>query len=225
MTSADLHEDLLLEWQSLPHHVGKIFAQDGIIDPEYWASSPCRVLFLLKEAYFDPKKASLDVDQRWDLRRLVRDDEGEPRGNIALTEAEWAYAIHCIAERRDPRLPDRTNHAELRKALLSSAIVNVKKSDGKRHSDDDDIAWYAREDGPLLRQQVDNIAPDVIICGKVWEHVKFLWKPSKLDLDAVWREGYCTIVDYWHPANQFPRLLNYYTLVYLLTRAGVYRHS
>lgn len=222
--STDLHEELLLEWESLPHHAGKKFALDGIIDPNLWEASPCRVLFLLKEAY-PPEGAHSDVGERWDLRRVVREGNDEPKGNIALTEADWAYAAHRITSGLDPRMLDRTNRTELRKALFSSAIVNVKKSDGQRHSDDEDIAHHARKDGPLLRRQINLIAPDVIICGGVWDQVKFLWNTSTVAFDSVWDDDKYSIVDYWHPANQFPRLLNYYSLVYLLTRAGIrHRH-
>jgi hypothetical protein len=213
----EAHENLLSEWRDLEHHVGKGFILDGIIDPIRWSAASRRVLLLLKEAYDEP-----GVTEGYDLRTVIRDRWKGPKYNIWWKAAYWCFGAH--ANDGFPEMPaDDAAYSGASEALLSSAIANVKKSNGRSESSDEEIAQYARRDGDYLKRQVELIDPGIVICGNTWAAVRHLWPAARKVIDLVWENDGTLIVDFWHPANQFPNKLNYYSLGFLLHRAGAYK--
>lgn len=212
------HEKLLDEWAQQHHHVGKGFVRDGIIDPNKWKYVQCRVLFINKEAYDDKKP-----NQDWDLRELIRDNWKGPAFKIWWLIAYWAYAIHNWKSCRIPQMPNTKEEYELAsKALLSSAAINVKKSDGKKSSDNDEINDYVKKDGIFIKKQIELIDPQIIICGNVWEHIKeHIWPEATERYHMVYKADKYIFIDLWHPSNPYPNNLNYYTLCAVLHASGV----
>lgn len=211
----DPHEELLKEWAASARHYAKCFIRDGIIDPGRWSQAPRKVLFILREAYGDPTDT-----EGWDLRTVIREWDG-PKYKIWWTVSYWAYALHRASLHSVPPFPvDATAFKAARQALLSCAAINIKKSGGKSSSDLDDLASYANSDGIFIRRQVDLIAPQIVVCGNVWSLIQRFWPDARQVYDAVWEAGGRTIIDFWHPANQFPNQLNYYALAALLQNSG-----
>jgi len=208
----DAHESLLEKWSRRPQHAGECFIQDGIIDADRWARAKPRVALLLKEAYDEPGATAA---QSWDLRKFLR--ETGPKWKIWWTAAYWCYAVRQLGSGNLPPFPVEEHDAK--EALLSSAIVNIKKSGGRSYSDIGEITRVAKDDGLLIREQIDLINPQVVICGYTWECVKPLWPEPDRIYDLVWRVGERVFVDFWHPANYYPDQLNYYAL------AGVLQNS
>ncbi|HQR03590.1 MAG: hypothetical protein JSR19_02105 [Proteobacteria bacterium] len=211
------HEALLDRWSKQPHHKGKGFIRDGIIDPELWGRAPRKVLLLLKEAYDEP-----GVTEGFDLREVIRDEWKGPRYKIWWTAAYWCYAIHhassCI-----PALPESDrDYAAAGHSLLSSATINIKKSHGRSTSDDTEIGHLAQRDGEFLRAQVETIDPCVVICGNTWWAIRHLWPDAELIYGGlVWRVRSRLFIDFWHPANRFPNALNYYALGCLVQNSDI----
>jgi hypothetical protein len=215
----DAHEILLTECSQGPHHQGKgkYFIKDGIVDPRRWASAARpKVLLLLKEAYHGES-------EHWDLREYVRKLEHPDRS--LLNSAYWCYAIQCIARGSLQPVPFRatrkSEYEQAVEALKSSAIVNVKKSEGKSESSDEEIADYAKKDGPFIRQQIELIKPDVVVCGNTWVPVEHLWPDKDKDYihDGVCRVGRTAVfINFWHPSrrNLIADEIKYYALVGLL---------
>jgi hypothetical protein len=207
------HDELLDKWSELKHHQekGKCFIKDGIVDPSRWASARPKVLLLLKEARH---KGSV----RWDYREYLRKDY--PPNRTLQNSAYWCYAIHRIVRGNLPPVPfpgtRKSEYIKAVEALRSSAIVNVKKSGGRSISSDEDIAYYAKKDGPLLRQQIESIKPDVVVCGNTWECVNQLWQDKDLVYDGVWRVGQSVFINFWHPSYRISDELKYYALAGLL---------
>ena len=197
-------EEVLDKWAQREHHADKGFIRDGIIDPARWRKAPRKVLLLLKEGYGE--------GEDWDLRELIREQWQRPKGNVWWKAAYWCYA----AQNAVPRIPAFPSLDDDRKALiealLSAGAVNIKKSDGGSSSNDDDIERYATADGDLLKSQIDLINPDIVICGNTWWFVKHLWPMAQQIYDLVWMSDGVLFVDFWHPANRFPHVLNYYAL-------------
>jgi hypothetical protein len=208
----DSHEDLLETWSLEPHHQGQCFIKDGIIDNGRWRSVDLKVLLLLKEG------RDSGSSRTWDLRKYVR--ESDPNPGTLRNAAYWCYAIQHIKRGTLPGLPlasERT--AEYRKAveaLRSSAIVNIKKSNGQSSSSPDDIASYAMRDKKLIQRQIQLIAPKIIICGYTWRFVEDWW-PGKVRLhDGVWQVGQRVFIDFWHPSFPVSEDLKYYALAGLI---------
>jgi hypothetical protein len=184
------------------------FIKDGIIDPSRWSTAKTKILFLLKESYDGPK----------DLRVEIR-ETGFAKWQIWRKCAYWCYACHHVFLDTLPPFPDHDPaFREASDLFLSSAILNIKKSNGRHPSDYEDLAPYAREDGDLIRQQIELISPKIVISGNVWYKDEF-WPEARQVYDFVWQAGDRFIVDFWHPACQFPNKLLYYTLSCSLANA------
>jgi hypothetical protein len=208
----DRANSLLTEWAGRSHHRERGFVLDGIIDPDRWLTSPRKVLFLLKEAYSDPDKPA-----DWDLRAAIRADWKGPKYQIWWNVSEWALAIQQTTAAGSPAfLDERWRHDALAESLLSSAIVNLKKSSGQKSSDAADLRDFVSRDGDLLREQIQGIRPDIILCGSTWPLVAHLWPDARQTHDRVWQGSDSTFIDFWHPANRYPRRLNYYALSFLM---------
>lgn len=210
-------ESLLDAWAQRSHHVGRQFARDGIIDDTRWNSTRPRVLFLLKEAYADESEGPA-----WDLCHHIRDKLMGPKGKMWNTVSQWAYLImqgsHSSIVSYPEAYQDRPGRSQ---ALLSSAVVNIKKSGGTSTSDIEDLKHFATLDADLIRKQVSIIDPDIVICGYTWpiaqEHV---WTDAHQIYDLVYESDACLFCDFWHPANKYPDQLHYYALASVLSQSG-----
>jgi hypothetical protein len=215
------HELLLDKWASLARHQGKCFIRDGIIDSGRWSQAQRKVLFILREAH-----GEADDIVGWDLREVIRNEWEGPKYKIWWTIAYWAYGILRASPDHFPPMPDDDIAFEAaREALLSTAAINIKKSGGSSSSDWEDLVSYANEDGALIRQQIELIAPEIVVCGNVWSLIQDLWQGSRQVYDGVWIANGRAFIDFWHPANQFPNRLNYYALAALLQNSGALNRS
>jgi|SRR5580698_1685526 hypothetical protein len=201
----DEHEALLDEWGRRPLHVGRCFIKDGIINVDLWQTAKPRILFLLKEAYGAPGTTAND---NWDLRERLRNDG--PRWQTWVPAARWSYAIQEIASRGFSEFPNDDD--AIARALLSSAIVNIRKSGGGSASSSTELRNCVRDDGWFLRKQIDLIDPRIVVCGSTWGHVKELWPEASKAYNLVWRTHNRLFVDFWHPSNRCPKEMAYYAL-------------
>jgi len=203
------HESLLRRWRSRARHD---LVCDGIFDEGLWASAPTRVLFILKEAY-----DSDNPGKGWDLRDLARQE-----GFKGVTLREMSHWARALVEPTQgyPCSDDVVLH----NALLSTASINVKKVPGGTYAHDKEIRDHANDYGDLLQEQIEIIDPDVIVCGSTWWAIRHLFQTSTLgdSTDRIHKaENGKVFLDFWHPANRFPRLMNCATLTELARRAKV----
>ena len=218
--------NLLMNELSVEHHKkGRVnFISDGAVNADIYKRSYPKIAFFLKEAY------SENCDGDWSLTERLN--------NGAMTKmwgtvAEWVYGIRNTTETDIPKKPQLS--AEEKTALLRTvAVVNVKKSDGKKCSDYTDLLRYAEEDRAWLKKELDLLAPDIIVCGNNSSLLRLLYgakvngqKVSSgglIDAEFMRDHGYAfvgtqIIIDYYHPANQYPAILNYYTVCSLYQQA------
>ncbi len=156
------------------------------------------------------------------------------------TVAELTYGLLNTTE---TSIPSYTEAKALTKSdksdmLQRIAVVNVKKSAGKPQSKWADLIEYAQNDADLLRKQIDLIAPDIIVCGNNSSLLRIVYGASvdsennvlddgemdKKTHDFMSKNGYVRfdnklIIDFWHPANQFPKMMNFYTLCSIYQKA------
>ena len=209
------HEEVLDDWQA--RYPDATFISDGPIDLDRWCAISRRVLFLAKEAYGD-----FGPGQSWDLPELVREEWQGPKHKFWWTLGYWAYGIHRLADGPMPPSPWTVGQKweqDVTESLLSSAVVNIKKAHGRSRSSDDDLRQYVRQDGDLLKQQVQSLSPQVMVCCNTWHLVGDIWPNAGRVSEQVLRMDDMLVLDFWHPANYYPSVLCYYGVLALLQRA------
>ncbi len=204
--------ELFKEWKEKEIHKKSIFIEDGIIEKDRWfnpKNQDKKILFFLKEAY--------GGEENWDLCSEIREEWKGPKYKIWWTVSYWAYAIQELFKGKRPVHFSEIESQKCSDYLLSSAIVNVKKSSGKSSSTVDNLAKYAMEDKTLLLKQIDLINPDIILCGYTKEYLPLeADKVENTDFIYKTKSG-ILIIDFWHPANQYPDNLCFYGLCYVLS--------
>ena len=182
--------------------------QDGIVDPDHYAG----ILFLLKEAY------SREPGRRtWDLCGHLAD---YGPWKMWHRVAKWTDGLlNTTADHLEPYCKDM-EYDRANALLRKIAVVNVKKVDGKPESDGEDLERFAREDADLLRRQIREAKPRIIVCGNTFAYLQTVFGLKKaqycdnwyywLELDGL---GRVLVLDYYHPAVRYPELMTYYGLV------------
>lgn len=217
---------LMTEWASSHRQRGwKTFISDGFVDEELYLQSSPKICFFLKEAY------SKDEGDDWNLTAWL---SGGAMTRMWGSVAEWTYGIRGTTISHIPAKPSLSD-AQKTALLKTISVMNVKKSNGSVQSNYADLLQYAQSDQHYLRRELELLNPDVIVCGNNSSLLRLLYGSSVLpknkvdgdgliDYDFMSRNGYVLmgekiILDYYHPANQYPSIMNYYTICSLYQQA------
>lgn len=195
--------DIFQEWKLKPLHKDKLFITDGVIDESLWNSSENKIMFLLKEAY-DSKRS----EGSWDLPKLIKRKGAS--GRTFKPMAQWAYGVSEVMQSGDIASYKQSGE-KIKDALFSSAVVNLKKSQGKSKSRKSDLEKYVNEDWKLIDSQIKDINPKVVLCGNTWSLVKDKIPHTKIS-DRVYQSDGLFFVDFWHPSNRASNAMSYYSL-------------
>lgn len=202
------------------NHREEIFVRDGVVCPDIWFSQQIRPLYLLKEAYSDPG------DPDWSLVSYLLAEESVGKHTTWKRISEWTQGLfHTTAT---PVFP----YSKVEKGIKRGdpiyhqiAVMNVRKSGGKKNSKMNAIRHYAETDQKELLEQITLIDPTMIVCGYtisclniiLGKTVKDYARPETFSADLFFLSelnGHPLIaLDYWHPSNQFPDMMNYYGLM------------
>ena len=197
-----------------------VFVSDGVVNHDIWdnRSHGKHILYVLKEAY--------GGKEDWSLSDSVRTDA--PWSAIWNRIVEWTYGIsNTTAEKITRYSPDKINMDKPNVWLNQIAIVNLKKSGGKSNSRYPEISAYADCDAAELIKQIEIIDPEIIICGATFGDLNRI-SGSKSQKGSCDNWFYYSdaiggkerlFIDYYHPANRYPALLNYYGLI------GIYQQA
>lgn len=201
----------------------KEFTWDGPSDWEIWTSSVPKIVFLLKESRqgFHPSK----IDQPNETK-------------FSKNLSRWSFAISNLFSKNltvdfpdDDLLPDTMNHL---------CIVEVKKlNEEKPKSDPSEILEYAKNDKEFLKQQIDILEPDIVVCcgnidwyDTIYEgNYEFEEKLSVIDNKSCWLVDNRLVIDFVHPTTWQPWIdpnerdyQLFDTLVRLLSEENVQNH-
>lgn len=216
---------LMGQWNATHKERGtKCFISDGAVNAAAYEAASPRICFFLKEAY------SKDSDSDWSLTEWL---SGGAMTRMWGAVAEWTYGLSRTTALYIPKRP-QLSHEEKTTLLRSIAVVNVKKSGGVSASDYTDLLEHAIEDRFFLRCELDILQPKVIVCGNNSSLLRLLYGASlsngKVGQDGdisysfMHQNGYAfaeekIILDFYHPANQYPAIMNYYTICSLYQQA------
>lgn len=195
------------------NHNDNVFIRDGVVCPSIWFSSKIRPLFLLKEAYGGVND--------WDLvEQQLRIGENMS-SKMWKRVAHWTHGLFtATATEFEPYSKYKGTTYKDNEDLKKIAVINIKKSNGKKSSNRDILKEYAEYDRIELLQQLEICDPTIIICGYTGQYLDIF---AHEHIRKNQNENYfyymtlnnhdVLIIDYWHPANQYPDLLNYYGLM------------
>lgn len=168
-----LTKDIFERWEN--KYINKSFVYDGIVDEKEWSKPELKICFLLKEAYTKDKSNYF----KWSLSKWLNEEKNSVI-NTWNTVALWTYGILHTTETEIPEYPNEKKFSKEDKHsfLKKIAAINVKKIDGKEKSEWYDLKEYAINDADLLREQIDIINPDVIVCGKTFDFLRIIYGAS-----------------------------------------------
>lgn len=213
---------LFSEWEQAETKKGrKHFIKDGIVNEIMWENQTPKICFFLKEAYLDETEKNDEL--KWNLAKDTLD-----KGIIKRmwhSVAEWTYAI---INTNESYIPERKALSYEEKCILIKkiAVVNVKKCNGNSNSKHDNLSKIASEDDNkrfIYREIFDIIKPNIIICGNNYSLLRTILddkipKSQELSNNYFWH-GNPLIIDFFHPANHFPKFMNFYTLCSIYQQA------
>lgn len=200
--------DLFDIWEKKHLDTGhKRFIRDGIVDENCWLENQTvpKICFFLKEARTKEEHYILTDDLRnnepWRLWQRV---------------AVWTQAIQMAFSGEEAYNEEKIK-LKSHDAIKQIAVVNVKKSDGMKESDDDDLRVYAEQDKDLLKKELEIINPDIIVCGYTFGLLNTVLG-DELNAEKTWDTMYGfwkdkLVIDYFHPACHYPNRVNYYALM------------
>lgn len=206
-------DDLFNVMENTEIHRGPVFIPDGIINENEYGKAKHKILFLNKEAYTD--------DVEFDLREYLNKPP-EEISDMWKRVGALAYCIFNISEIKNsfPTLSEALLEKNWYNSLKKVATMNIKKSNGKSTSDDNDLWIYAERDSVNLKEEIKIINPDIIICGGVGHILSdptinlFSFKNNIFegiyeDIDLISKK--VIIADHFHPASRYGKEIYYYT--------------
>ena len=228
--------NLFEEWQNRHFSNGNnYFIRDGIVNQRIWDSQSTKICFFLKEAY------QKDVPV-WDLTNWLCNENGGDGAVVKMwrTVAEFTYGLLNTNESTIPSYYEAKSltQSDRSRLLQYISVVNVKKSNGESRSERGDLLKYVIADADLLRREIELISPNVIVCGNTGSLLRVVYGAGvdkkgnvlhdgmidKESCEFMSSHGYLRfdnklIIDFYHPANQFPKMMNFYTLCCIYQKA------
>ena len=206
------------------NHATNKFIPDGIVNTDLWKDSEHKkILYVLKEAHTGENEPAFD------LAEWLRDKH--PSSRIWNRIARWTYGIQNTSANSIARYILDIDKDEGKRTQLFEqiAVINLKKSGGESRSVIEEVAAYARSDREEIIRELQLIDPDIVICGstfRILHRIVFRNDPLVgksacdnwyyyLNLDGKER----LYIDYYHPANHWSDLVNYYAITNIYQQA------
>jgi hypothetical protein len=210
-------EALFAKWRGQERN----WVKDGVVNPEIFAASAPKVLYILKEANGRKEKKWQDGDLRAFLKKA-------DRWQTWNTVARWQYAITHLKEEIDWKKANYISKSFRKTLLKSIAVINLKKEPGNQQSDMQEIKAFALKDLDYIKEQISIYKPDIVICGGTGDIAKELqllgsfskWEKSDRDVE------YCnvnntTILNYKHPGVRASKQTMFWDVAHTLREARI----
>ena len=148
---------------------------------------------------------------RGDIRDLIKQTFWAPI-------CYWAFGLQQLTTVHIPTFVEAKKPENFQTACNSSAVVNLKKLTGTNQSDDSELKKAADRDLDYIKEELEIIQPEIIVCCGTFHLVKDLFtgmEPKGPD-GCIYRRGDVIWIDFIHPS--FPSLrhnISYYALITL----------
>ncbi|MGZ2371758.1 hypothetical protein ACXR6G_18410 [Ancylomarina sp. YFZ004] len=203
MTIAAYYRDdnclLLRKWQALG---AESLIYDGIVSPSHWFASDIKILVIMKEAY---------GGGFWNIAEQISADDGILKVGGTASQgtqnrlAEWVFAIRqgLNNSKLDIESEKAKGYFKARKYMLEIAYVNLKKINGNNTSSDTDIKTHVSNYKYLLKEQIELIKPNMILCGGTFHFIDgvLIDKCQPIaGLQNCYHNSKYTVLSTYHPA-------------------------
>lgn len=177
------------------------FVVDGILKEDAYRRAPLKIMFLVKESYKDFHQIA---------GQALPIDHG--KNGFWKKVAAWRHLIMGLAQGH--QVEAHPNEQELKEVadgtrnLDDIAWVNVKKSLGGSASNMSEIHRFAMDDQEFLARQIDEIQPDVVLCGRTCYAYKIIYgHPSDMIpmSEKVFVHKNRIVIDFFHPGYFAPK--------------------
>ncbi|MHC1731969.1 MAG: hypothetical protein AB9888_08090 [Bacteroidales bacterium] len=217
-------KDLMAKWLKKPEHVNEIFNYDGIVNEDEWNKEDNKkILFFLKEAHHGKRRnEDFNKEEGNNSYDLVGELNSNNPWGMWKKVAVWTAAINNTNENGTQKY-SKTDIGEVEHDLIKSiSVLNVKKSKGYTTSEHHELEVYTKTDNVEIEREIEIIKPKIIVCGNNCSLLSFIYED--IDQEKLHEDHYLLykdmiILDYYHPANQYPNFVNYYAL------AGIYQQA
>lgn len=220
-------------------NLGDNIVTDGIINQDKWKETNPKIVFVLKETNDQetPLTKLLNNPFSGDYHC---DNESEEDGNARiignlrttwLNIARWTFGIMSLSE--DEKIipwkeiesgsdwykegyKDGQKSGWL-KDLENIAVINIKKTQGKAKSNENELIEAIKQYGSLTWKQITYYKPKIVIfCGVGWlfdtYYLNEEWK--KTVTGYKYFENKNTVyIQFWHPNAHFPNNMMFYALM------------
>jgi hypothetical protein len=206
----------------------KNFIPDGIVDEGQWKTVSPKLLFILKEPN------DRDDYINWDLREFcARGACFNDKKTNALREVDTTWPLltrwtHGILHRfpcwkdSEPQPGFFLSHENRAPLLQSIAAINLKKSGGGSSTDPGSLITRVHEQRDLLRGQIEEIHPDLIVCCGTGHELWNVLYAGELPANDLTANGTqfarhpklnWTAISYYHPQARYPHNFLYTMLI------------
>ena len=222
MSSKEL-KNLMDQWRLETNHIGFVFNYDGIVNEEVWNNEKNKkIMFFLKEAYHSKESEDQYKEENNSSYFLTEELNNCKPWEMWRKVAVWTAAINNTDINGTLQYSENAIRNEEQDLIKSIAVVNVKKSHGTNTSNYENLKGYAVDDNAYIKKEIELIKPKVILCGNNCSLLQIAY--PEMNLKELNENHYLIfndtiILDYYHPANQYPNFVNYYAI------AGIYQQA
>lgn len=175
-------------------------AIDGIINKERYAQAKTKVAFLLKEVNAPGMTEDWHYADDWLYKQSIKPDDPDFHKTFANV-VRWLACVECP----DITYVECDDYKKYCGLVAQTAVINIHKGAGGSSSDWEVIEKYAIENADTIRQQVSEIAPDILICGGTYYFAqKYIFRGAEektLPCGANYFQfGKTKVVEFVHPA-------------------------
>ena len=163
---------------------------DGVVDEESYLASRVRTAFLLKDINgIEIKeengiKVEKMMDTDWEYMNDLRKDILNPNKSLYKT---WPNACLWLELLKNPNTTyascitenEEFDQSRLRYNMLAVSIINLKKTPGRGSSNHDEILNAIDYGAQMIKEEIDIVDPQLIICGGTFHYAVRLFNVSK----------------------------------------------
>lgn len=202
--------------------------RDGVARPEEYLKADLKVVWLLKEPYDSGE--GVENDGGWSIVDNCFAEAGDSwerkreDGSIdrMWTNRTWQMVAYIMyGFRHELRYKDmpRVRSPEGRmimNELLTIGWVNASKFANKKSSSDAKVLkLFINVWAPLVMKQLHTLKPNVIVCGKTFNCLRYVWNDALACIDGMlpgasarcpkigfWKHNDTYIIDAYHPGRK-----------------------
>lgn len=157
--------DLFSRWRASSTEFKDHFVEDGIIDPARWDQASVRILFILRETNGYRENMAALIHKACTTHPSSKLWDRPTFHNVG----RWAHGLLHASGAALPSFDDA--HKNRKTSLLACAFINLKKTTGGARATEA-VAHATARDAIFLREQIELIDPQVVVCGGTYKAIK-----------------------------------------------------